>query len=123
MNGKKKYLVIALLLLLGFGAVSFAGGNEEELEPVGGNNSQVEDKKGNETPNRVDEEVVSDENAQDDNLATDTTTPNTTTPNSNTSSNTTTTPENQVDLALLVTNTEKMIYDAVTKENVNDAKD
>ena len=40
MQGKKKYVVLVLLLLIGFGAISFAGGNEDELissEPSGNN--------------------------------------------------------------------------------------
>ena len=40
MQGKKKYVVLVLLLLMGFGAISFAGGNEDELissEPSGNN--------------------------------------------------------------------------------------
>lgn len=125
MNGKKKYLVVALLLLLGFGAISFAGGNEEELEPVGGNNSQIEDKNDETEPNRVDDIVSEEDEELEDELANDTTTPTTSGQTGNTGStgsNTTTTPVPEVDLALLVTNTEKMVYDAVTKENVEDAK-
>lgn len=127
MNGKKKYLIVALLLLLGFGAVSFAGGNEDELEPVGGNNSQVEDKNGTQEPNRVDD-VVLDEEDDDTELVDDITEPTTTVQNSNanTGSNrptqNNTANEPQVDASLLVSNTEKMVYDAVSKENVDDAK-
>ena len=42
MEGKKKYVVIALLLLLGFGAISFAGGGEDELDPMNDNTSDVD---------------------------------------------------------------------------------
>ena len=122
MNGKKKYLVIAILLLLGFGAVSFAGGNEEELEPVGGNNSQIEDKKDDAKPANPGENIVSEEDDElEDELVNDTLPPVTTRPSGNTQNNNES-PEEQVDLALLVTNTEKMIYEAATKENVEDAK-
>ena len=41
--------------------------------------------------------------------------------NSN-SSNTITRPETSIDLALLVTNTEKMIYEATSRENVEQAQ-
>lgn len=35
MNGKKKYFIVALLLLLlGIGVITFESGNEDELEPV-----------------------------------------------------------------------------------------
>lgn len=122
MNGKKKYLVIALLLLLGFGAVSFAGGNEEELEPVGGNNSQVEDKAEEVEPNKVDDIVSEEDNETEDELAGDTTVLTTTGQTGRTESNTTPTQEPELDPTLLVTNTEKMVYDAVTKENVEEAK-
>ncbi len=133
MNGKKKYLIVALLLLLGFGAVTFAGGNEDELEPVGGNNSKVEDKNNNTTPNKVDDVVIEeDEDDQQEELVENTTTPNTTVQNenngssSNNGSNTSDRPTQQspsIDPALLVTNTEKMIYDAASKEHVDDAKE
>ena len=131
MNGKKKYLVIALLLVLGFGAISFAGGNEE-TEPVGGNASKIEEKDKEETPNRVDD-VVTDEGSEDEENEDDTqlvddtiTSPTITRPVGNTSSagsGEIVEPETQVDLGLLVTNTEKMIYDATSKENVEDAKE
>ena len=133
MNGKKKYLIVALLLLLGFGAVTFAGGNEDELEPVGGNNSKVEDKNNNTAPNKVDDVVIEeDEDDQQEELAENTTTPNTTVQNenngssSNNGSNTSNRPTQQspsIDPTLLVTNTEKMIYDAASKEHVDDAKE
>lgn len=71
MNGKKRYLVLALLLLLGFGAMTFAGGNDE-LEPAdGNNNSNQVDGNGNATPERVDDafnsDIVEDQNLLNNN--------------------------------------------------------
>ena len=121
MNGKKKYLVIALLLLLGFGAISFAGGDEEELEPVGGNSSKVEDKK--DETEKFEDVVTNDEEDEDEDTTTATTTQNASNSNTVNNEELTEEPEVEVDLSQLVTNTETMIYDAASKENIEEAKE
>ena len=126
MNGKKRYLILALLLFLGIGAMTFAGGNDE-LEPADGNggSGQVED--ADRTPERVDDvfndstvdsEVINDEDIND----TVTANPNPGNQNGNQGggNNNPTTP---VDPSTLIAEVEKMLGDASSKEDVDSAED
>ena len=126
MDGKKKYLVLALLLLLlGFGAITFAG-NDEELEPAGGNDSQVE-KDNDLTPERVDDVIndVSDNQELLDDNNDNTNVVNNANPgvtNGNQGNGNANPVLPQVDPATLIAEVEKMVGSATKKEDVDGAE-
>ena len=123
MNGKKRYLVLALLLLLGFGAMTFAGGNDD-LEPADGNNSGQVDGNGASTPQRVDDafnsDIVDDQNIVNDNNNV-VANPNAGNQNGNpvNGNNNPVTPK--VNPETLVAEVEKMLGEATKKEDVDGA--
>lgn len=131
MNGKKRYLVLALLLLLGFGAMTFAGGNDE-LEPVDGNNSNQVDGNGNATPERVDDafnsDIVEDQNLLNDNNDNNNnnnnvvTNPNAGNQNGNTANGNNNPVTPTVNPETLIAEVEKMLSEATKKEDVDSAE-
>ena len=128
MNGKKRYLVLALLLLLGFGAMTFAGGNDE-LEPVDGNNSNQVDGNGNATPERVDDafnsDIVEDQNLLNDNNDNNNnvvTNPNAGNQNGNTANGNNNPVTPTVNPETLIAEVEKMLSEATKKEDVDGAE-
>ena len=122
MNGKKRYLVLALLLLLGFGAMTFAGGNDE-LEPADGNNSGQVDGNGDSTPQRVDDafnsDIVDDQNIVDDNNVV--VNPNAGNQNGNPGNGNNNPVTPTVNPETLIAEVEKMLGEATKKEDVDGA--
>lgn len=123
MNGKKRYLVLALLLLLGFGAMTFAGGNDE-LEPADGNNSGQVDGNGDSTPQRVDDafnsDIVEDQNIVDDNNNV-VANPNAGNQNGNPGNGNNNPVIPTVNPETLIAEVEKMLGEATKKEDVDGA--
>ena len=120
MNGKKKYLILAILLFLGIGAITFAGGNDE-LEPVAGNgdSNQIDD--ANFTPERVDDAFNDSTVVQEEDNNTVVVTPNAGNQNGNQGG--VNNPATPVDPTTLIAEVEKMLGNAVSKEDVDSAED
>ena len=126
MEGKKKYVVIALLLLLGFGAISFAGGGEDELDPMNDNTSDV-DKDGvmDDGADSNDNTVEFDEEEEEDEIVNQVIVPveNQGAVNNNFGNN----GEGEetpvvINPTSYVAAVEQMIYGATNKDNVGEAK-